>query len=102
MVLGSTHGIGISYRLLRSAPVCLRRRLGGERIQPDPRRPLRSLRKLLQEAGVPPWDRARLPLLWSGERLVWVAGIGIDAAFACAPEEPGVMPVWETAPQPTA
>lgn len=102
VVLGSTHGIGISYRLLRSAPVCLRRRLGGERIQPDPRRPLRSLRKLLQEAGVPPWDRARLPLLWSGERLVWVAGIGIDAAFACAPEEPGVMPVWETAPQPTA
>ena len=102
VVLGSTHGIGISYRLLLSAPVCLRRRLGGERIQPDPRRPLRSLRKLLQEAGVPPWDRARLPLLWSGERLVWVAGIGIDAAFACAPDEPGVMPVWETAPQPTA
>jgi tRNA(Ile)-lysidine synthase len=102
VMLRSTQGIGISYRLLRGAPVCLRRRLGGERIQPDPRRPLRSLRKLLQEAGVPPWDRARLPLLWSGERLVWVAGIGIDAAFACAPEEPGVMPVWETAPQHTA
>lgn len=102
VMLRSTHGIGISYRLLRGAPVCLRRRLGGERIQPDPRRPLRSLRKLLQEAGVPPWDRARLPLLWSGERLVWVAGIGIDAAFACAPEEPGVTPVWEPAPPPRA
>jgi len=102
VVLGSTHGIGISDRLLRGAPVCLRRRLGGERFQPDPRRPLRSLRKLLQEAGVPPWERARLPLLWSGERLVWVAGIGIDAVFACAAGEPGVMPVWETAPQSSA
>jgi hypothetical protein len=28
-----------------------------------------------------------------------VAGIGIDAAFACAPGEPGFVPVWETAPQ---
>jgi tRNA(Ile)-lysidine synthase len=99
VVLRSTLGIGISYRLLSGAPVCLRRRLGGERLQPDPRRPLRTLRKLLQEAGVPPWERARLPLLWSGERLVWVAGIGIDAAFACAPGEPGLAPVWETAPQ---
>jgi tRNA(Ile)-lysidine synthase len=99
VMLGSTQGLGISYRLLRGAPVCLRRRLGGERLQPDPRRPFRTLRKLLQEAGVPPWERARLPLLWSGDRLVWVAGIGIDAAFACAPGEPGFVPVWETAPQ---
>jgi len=99
VMLGSTQGLGISYRLLRGAPVCLRRRLGGERLQPDPRRPFRTLRKLLQEAGVPPWERARLPLLWSGDRLVWVAGIGIDAAFACAPGEPGLVPVWETAPQ---
>lgn len=97
-----TVGDGICRRLLGSGPVELRCRQGGERLQPDPRRPLRTLRNLLQEAAVPPWERCRLPLLWCGERLVWVAGIGVDAAFACAPDEPGVMPVRKLATSPSA
>lgn len=88
-------GVGICSRLLAADRVCLRVRQGGERLQPDPRRPGRTLRNLLQEAGVPPWERARLPLLWSGERLAWVAGLGVDAAFACAAGEEGLLPVWE-------
>ncbi len=88
-------GRGISRRLLAAAPVVLRVRQGGERLRPDARRPARPLRKLLQEAAVPPWERARLPLLYCAERLVWVAGLGVDAEFACAPGEKGVEPVWE-------
>ena len=91
-------GADISRRLLASAPTCLRSRQGGERLQPDPRRPARTLRNLLQEAGVPPWERAQMPLLWCGERLVWVGGIGVDAAFACLSGEEGLALVWETAP----
>ncbi|HRF71695.1 MAG TPA: tRNA lysidine(34) synthetase TilS [Accumulibacter sp.] len=90
-----TVGSGISHRLLVGASVCLRSRQGGERLRPDPRRPARSLRKVLQEAAVPPWERARLPLLWCGERLAWVGGVGVDAAFACAPGEEGLVPLWE-------
>ncbi len=93
----STIGEGVSYRLLASAAICLRGRQGGERLQPDPRRPPRALRKLLQEAALPPWERLRLPLLWSGEHLVWVAGIGVAAAFACAPDETGLALAWEAA-----
>lgn len=89
-----TPGAGISCRLLAGAPVCLRARHGGERLQPDQRRPSRTLRTLLQEAAVPPWERARLPLLWCGERLVWVGGIGVDAAFACPPGEEGITVLW--------
>ncbi len=92
-----TVGEGVSQRLLASAAICLRPRQGGERLQPDPRRPTRVLRKLLQEGGVPPWERLRLPLLWCGESLVWVAGIGVDAAFACPPDEAGLKLAWEAA-----
>ena len=87
----ATVGSGISRRLLGADAVCLRTRMGGEGLQPDPRRPRRALRKLLQEAGVPPWERDRLPLLCCGERVAWVAGLGVDVAFACAPGEGGVV-----------
>jgi len=91
----ATVGAGISRRLLGGDAVCLRTRMGGEELQPDPRRPRRALRKLLQETGVPPWERERLPLLCCGERLAWVAGIGVDVAFACAPGEAGVAIVLQ-------
>jgi tRNA(Ile)-lysidine synthase len=88
-------GVGISRRQLALADAYLAPRAGGERLQPDPRRPRRSLKKLLHEHGMPPWQRERLPLLWCGEHLVWVAGIGVDAGFACAADEPGVQLFWE-------
>ncbi|MEF8701919.1 MAG: tRNA lysidine(34) synthetase TilS [Candidatus Accumulibacter sp. UW26] len=95
--LTPTVGAGIERRLLSADGVFLRSREGGERLQPNPRRPLRTLRKLLQEAAVPPWERGRVPLLWCGERLVWVGGIGVDAAFACPVGEPGLLPGWQRA-----
>ena len=44
-------------------------RSGGERLQLHPRRPRRTLKNLFQEAGVPPWERERLPLLYCGDAL---------------------------------
>lgn len=86
-----TVGAGISRRLLVGTHVGVRVRQGGERLQVDAGRPRRTLAKLLQEAGVPPWERVRLPLLWSDDRLVWVGGIGVDASFACAEGEAGIV-----------
>ena len=54
-------------------------RAGGERLQPDARRPRRTLKNLFQEAGVPAWERERLPLLYRGDALVWAPGLGVDA-----------------------
>lgn len=88
-------GSGIRRDLLVAGEVYICPRQGGERLQPDARRPRRSLRKLLQEAAVPPWERLRLPMLWCGERLAWVGGVGVDAGFACTPGEAGLVPVWE-------
>ncbi|WP_372926654.1 tRNA lysidine(34) synthetase TilS [Marinobacter sp.] len=38
-------------------------RAGGERLRPDPNGPSKTLKNWLQEKNVPPWERARLPLL---------------------------------------
>ena len=38
-----------------------------------PDRPSQSLKHLLQEHDVPPWERARMPLLWHDGEL-WAAG----------------------------
>ena len=91
-----TVGSGIRRSVLDAGRVELRGRQGGERLQVHPHRPRRSLRKLLQEAAVPPWERNRLPLLWGNERLLWVGGQGVDVAFVCAPGEEGVLPLWES------
>jgi len=78
-------------------PLLVRLRAGGERLQPDARRPRRTLKNLFQEAGVPPWQRDRLPLLFSGDTLVWAPGLGVDAAYQAAAKAPGVLPEWRQA-----
>ena len=90
-----TVGQGIRRSALAEADVRVTPRLGGERLQPDVRRPRRSLRNLLQEMSIPPWERRRLPMLRVGEQLAWVGGIGCDTAFVCSPGEAGILPVWD-------
>jgi tRNA(Ile)-lysidine synthase len=69
-------------------------RQGGERLRPDCRRPLRTLKNLLREAGVPAGQRGGRPLLWYGDRLAWVAGIGVDCASQAGPGQPGWLISW--------
>jgi len=90
-------GSGIRRSLFVSGELCLKARQGGEHLQLHTRRPRRTLRKLFQEASVPPWERERLPYLWCAEKLLWVGSVGVDAAFACAADEEGLLPVFETA-----
>lgn len=55
-------------------PVQVRFAQGGERIRPKNDAHTRSLRYLAQQAGVPPWLRPRLPLVFAAGQLVSVAG----------------------------
>ena len=88
-------GQGIQRRLLEGSRVELRARQGGERLQCHPLRPRRPLRKLLQDAAIPPWERPALPLLWCDGKLAWVGRLGVDAGFSCPPEEEGILPMVE-------
>ncbi|MEW5889608.1 MAG: tRNA lysidine(34) synthetase TilS [Pseudomonadota bacterium] len=90
-----TMGTGISASKLAGRYVFLAPRRGGERLQPDCRRPRRSLKNLFQEAGVPPPRRQGMPLLWCGGELVWVPDIGIACGYQCGPGEPGWQVEWE-------
>jgi tRNA(Ile)-lysidine synthase len=59
----------------------LRLRQGGETLRPHPKAPTRTVKNLLQEHGVPPWLRERLPLVYCGERLVAVLGVAVAAEY---------------------
>jgi tRNA(Ile)-lysidine synthase len=94
LTLARTIGTGISLARLGGQPVTVRLRQGGERLQPDSRRPRRSLKNLLQEAKVPPWQRESLPLIFHGRALIWVPGIGVDRAYRAKRKEPALLPDW--------
>ncbi len=86
-------GRGIAGHLV-DAPFALRFRQGGERIRPAGRTHHRALKTLLQERGVPGWERDRIPLLYLGDELVAVPGVVVAAGVAAAPHESGWWPDW--------
>ncbi len=90
----SVSGQGISLQKLQLKPVTVRLRRGAERIRPHAQRPTRTLKNLLQEHAIPPWQRDRLPLLFCGEELVWVAGVAIAENYWSEPGETGMQLVW--------
>ena len=89
-------GEGIASRHFEIRAATVRGRSGGERMQPGENRPRRALKSLLQEHAIPPWERSRMPLVFFGEQLAWVPGIGVAAEFRAAAAEPGVEPEWES------
>lgn len=87
-------GTGLASDLL-GANLNVRFRQGGEEIKPYSQSHTRKLKKLLQEEGIVPWMRDRLPLIYAGERLVAVADLWIAADAAASP---GVAVRWIARP----
>jgi tRNA(Ile)-lysidine synthase len=87
-----TEGRGISLMKLQGGKVTLRLRQGGESLRLKQGGPTRTLKNLLQEYGIPPWRRNRLPLLYCGETLVCVPGIGVAAAYQATGTDAAVSP----------
>ena len=82
----ATVGRGLSIRM----------REGGEQIKPVGQEHTKKLKKLLQEEGVVPWMRERLPLIYADEKLVAVADLWIAADAA---SEPGTALCWDEPPE---
>lgn len=76
---------GVEAMLLQRASV--RPRQGAEQFQRAELSTPRSLKKQFQALLVPPWGRDG-PLVWAGEQLVFVAGLGIDARCLARPGSP--------------
>ncbi|MBC2731799.1 tRNA lysidine(34) synthetase TilS [Thiobacillus sp.] len=86
------NGAGLRQAALAAGEVTLGVRAGGEHLRLHAGGPRRSLKNLLQEHRIPPWQRARMPLMWCDGRLVWAAGIGFEADLGAAPGEVGLLP----------
>ncbi|BES71881.1 tRNA lysidine(34) synthetase TilS [Marinobacter nanhaiticus D15-8W] len=69
-------------------------RTGGERLRPRPGGPTRPLKKWLQEQGVPPWERERLPLVWAGDELVAVGSFWLSPTLFDNPQKASWRIIW--------
>ena len=85
-------GAGLSQAAV-SRGLSVRFRQGGENIRPHGRHHTHSLKKLMQEAGIPPWQRNRIPLIYVDNELACVCGKWIAADFAVASGQQGWVPV---------
>jgi tRNA(Ile)-lysidine synthase len=82
-------GAGLRQEL-RQQRVEVRFRRGGERCRPAGDAHNRSLKKLLQERAVPPWQRGLLPLVYVDGELAAVADLWVCEGFQAAPGAPGL------------
>lgn len=87
-------GNGISAAKLRGAEVTIRGRTSGERLQIRNGGPRRTVKNLLQEARITPWDRERLPFIYCGDALACIPGVAIDWRFMAAGSEASIKPSW--------
>lgn len=85
-----TEGVGLSLSALQGRPLTVRWRCGGERCQPAGSTHRRTLKNILRERKVPPWERSQIPLLFIGDELVEVVGHFICEGFAATAQEPAV------------
>ncbi|MBB3256511.1 tRNA(Ile)-lysidine synthase [Paraburkholderia bannensis] len=63
--------------VLQRAPLVARERAGGERLRDEAANLSRTLKNLFQSRGIPAWERD-VPLLYSGETLLFVPRIGVN------------------------
>jgi tRNA(Ile)-lysidine synthase len=72
---------GILREQWQTAKVEIRFRRGGEKIRLPGRQGHHSLKNLFQEAGIPPWERNMMPLIYLDDTLAAVGDKWISAAF---------------------
>lgn len=84
---------------LLARPLTVRARRPGDRFHPFGADAERRLKTFLIDAGIPRWERDRVPVVEAGGRIVWVAGLRRAAA---APVTAGTRQVVELALKPLA
>ncbi|WP_157313955.1 tRNA lysidine(34) synthetase TilS [Chitinibacter sp. GC72] len=85
---------GIAASVLTSESVSVRGRHGGEQFKLAANRPTRSLKAHCQAATIAPWLRETTPLIYIGEQLAAMPGLGVHHAFQPDAGAPGWMPQW--------
>lgn len=84
-------GIGLKASLLGRNNIRVGFRQGGEQCRPVGRGHRHSLKKLMQEWGVPPWLRERVPLIFVENEIAQVVGYCLCEPFQADSDEKGVF-----------
>jgi tRNA(Ile)-lysidine synthase len=96
LVAEATTAWGIAEAIWRKGGISVRYRQGGERCRLPGRSGTHELKKLFQEAGVPPWLRERTPLVYIGGELAAIAGRWVCEAFAGKLGENNIALIWRS------
>ncbi len=86
---------GIPVRFWDQATVMVKSRKGGESLSLPGRKGHHQLKKLFQEASVPPWQRRVMPLIYIDGQLAAVGGMWISSDFFSSGEEPCFQIIWK-------
>ncbi len=85
-----SEGVGVRAAACRGKTLTVRYRQGGEQCRPTPRGVTRTLKHLLQDCAVPPWERERQPLIYIDDALAAMVGVCVCAPFHAQAGEVGV------------
>ena len=94
LVSESVQGAGIAAEFCGEA-LQVKFRQGGERLRIARNGRTRELKNLLQEMDIVPWMRGHIPLIYSGEHLLAVGNIWVNADFAAHAGASGLKVKWE-------
>ena len=72
---------GIAWQVWQQGEIQVKYRQGGEKISLPNRTGRHSLKKLYQEAGIVPWQRDTIPLIYIDGKLAAIAGYWLSADF---------------------
>ncbi|PKO45150.1 MAG: tRNA lysidine(34) synthetase TilS [Betaproteobacteria bacterium HGW-Betaproteobacteria-22] len=90
----AVEGRGLSHKYVMHQ-LRVTHRTGGERFKPHAAKPTRTLKYLLQEINMPPWQRTHLPLIYWGDTLAYVPGVGAACDLAASASEQGYEVFWQ-------
>jgi tRNA(Ile)-lysidine synthase len=67
---------------------------GSKRFSLGQKRPRRSLRKIWQANGVPPWERSLTPVVFFGNEALFAGNIGLSGCYFAEENQPGITIKW--------
>lgn len=94
----AAEGRGLSVERCADARLEVRFRQGGEHFQPSGHPYGMALKKLLQQSGVPPWLRDRIPLIYVDGELAAVSGLWVASGYSVSDGRRGWLLSWTELP----
>jgi tRNA(Ile)-lysidine synthase len=94
LIFRSVRGAGFSLEKLGVKALRIQNRIGGEKFKPSLNQPSRTLKYLLQKSKIPPWQREKIPLIFSEDTLVAVPNFGVHHEFVADKEKNGLIIEW--------